>query len=136
MMTSFDYRYQNALRQAIVFSIFFFFFCEESLVRDASLHNKDCSEMHSGSPLGEINKTLNFLKKALSVLMLCAPVFIFTSGSMLWFIDLTVATCHIQYTFLSLCQFFHEQTDKTRKYYDTISVIRKWPPTVTRRAKH
>ena len=25
---------------------------------------------------------------------------------MLWFIDLTVATCHIQYTFLSLCQFF------------------------------
>ena len=27
---------------------------------------------------------------------------------MLWFIDMTVATCHIQYTFLSLCQFFHE----------------------------
>ena len=26
----------------------------------------------------------------------------------LWFIDLTVTTCHIQYTFLSLCQFFHE----------------------------
>ena len=24
----------------------------------------------------------------------------------LWFIDLTVATCHIQHTFLSLCQFF------------------------------
>ena len=24
----------------------------------------------------------------------------------LWFIDLTVATCHIQYTFMSLCQFF------------------------------
>ena len=37
---------------------------------------------------------------------------------MLWFIDLTVATCHIQYTFLSLCRFFfHEKTDKTRKYY-------------------
>ena len=26
-----------------------FFFCEESLVRDTNLHNKDCSEMHSGS---------------------------------------------------------------------------------------
>ena len=25
-----------------------FFFCEESLVRDTNLHNKDCSEMHSG----------------------------------------------------------------------------------------
>ena len=24
-----------------------------------------------------------------------------------WFIDLTVATCHIQYTFLSLCNFFN-----------------------------
>ena len=47
MITSFDYIYQNALRQAIVFSIFFS--CEESLVRDTNLHNKDCSEMHSGS---------------------------------------------------------------------------------------
>ena len=26
-----------------------FCFCEESLVRDTNLHNKDCSEMHSGS---------------------------------------------------------------------------------------
>ena len=35
----------------------------------------------------------------------------------LWFIDLTVATCHIEYTFLSLCQFvFYEKTNKTRKY--------------------
>ena len=32
----------------------------------------------------------------------------------LWFIDLTVATCHIQYAFLT--KFFHEKTDKTRKY--------------------
>ena len=35
---------------------------------------------------------------------------VYTSGGSallgrLWFIDLTVATCHIQYTFLSLCQF-------------------------------
>ena len=47
-MTSFDYSYQNALRQAIVFSIFYLF-CEESLVRDTNQHYKDCSEMHSGS---------------------------------------------------------------------------------------
>ena len=46
MMTSFDYNYQNALREAIVFSIF-------SFVKNHScvthLHDKDCSKMHSGS---------------------------------------------------------------------------------------
>ena len=31
------------------YCIQYFFFCEESLVRDTNLHNKDCSEMHSGS---------------------------------------------------------------------------------------
>ena len=36
MMTSFDYNYQNALRQAFVFSILFV--CEESFVRDTNLH--------------------------------------------------------------------------------------------------
>ena len=40
----------------------------------------------------------------------------FFRAPMLWFIDLTVATYHIQYTFLSLGQFFHEKTDKTRKF--------------------
>ena len=43
------------------------------------------------------------LKEALSVLMLCAPVFIFTSSSSfraptLWFMDLIFATCLIQIT--------------------------------------
>ena len=46
-MTSFDYKYQNALRQAIVFVVFFL--CEESLVRDTNLHYRDCSETHSDS---------------------------------------------------------------------------------------
>ena len=46
-MRSFDYNYQNALRQAIVFSIFFF--CEESLAYDTNQLYKDRSEMHSGS---------------------------------------------------------------------------------------
>ena len=31
------------------YCIQYFFFCEESLLRDTSLHYKDCSEMHSGS---------------------------------------------------------------------------------------
>ena len=31
------------------YCIRYFFFCEDSLVRDTNLHNKDCSEMHSGS---------------------------------------------------------------------------------------
>ena len=67
---------------------------------------------------------LCFCLKRLSVSMLCTAVFIFTIGSSissfrvptLWFIDLPVATCHIQYTFLSFCQFFsweNEQNTKT-----------------------
>ena len=47
MVTSFDYRYQNAVREVILYSVIFF--CEESLVCDINLHNKDYSEMHSGS---------------------------------------------------------------------------------------
>ena len=42
MMTSFDYKYQNALRQAIVFSVF-------SFVKNRSCVTQSCSEMHSGS---------------------------------------------------------------------------------------
>ena len=33
----------------------------------------------------------------------------------LWFVNLTVATCHIQYTFLSLCQFFSRQNGQNTK---------------------
>ena len=61
-------------------------------------------------------------KSTLSINAFCACVYIYIRqlsyfrAPTLWFIDLTVATCHIQYTFLSLCQFFHEKTDKIRKY--------------------
>ena len=45
-----------------------------------------------------------------SINALCACLYIYirqlSSAPTLWFIDLTVATCHIQYTFLSLCQLF------------------------------
>ena len=30
----------------------------------------------------------------------------------LWFINLTVTTCHIQYTFLIYAKHFHKKTDK------------------------
>ena len=33
----------------------------------------------------------------------------------LWFIDLTVATSHIQYTFLSLCQFVSRENGQNTK---------------------
>ena len=78
--------------------------------------------------------------KALSVVLagFASPCFIrqlslFRAPIMLWFIDLTVATCHIHYTLLSLCQicFSWKQTE-----YENVRVIRKWPPAVTRRAKH
>ena len=46
MMTSFHYNYQNTLRQAIVLSIFYFVKNRSCVTH---LHNKDCSEMHSGS---------------------------------------------------------------------------------------
>ena len=42
------------------------------------------------------NNCINKVKEALLVLMLCAPVFIFTSSfrvPTLWFIDLIVVTC-------------------------------------------
>ena len=60
-------------------------------------------------------RNYTFNKEALSVLMLCTPVFILRVP-MLWFIDMTVTTCHIQYTFLSLRQFVSRETDKTQKY--------------------
>ena len=48
MVKSLKYNYQNALRQAIVFSIFSFF-CEGAHMRDTNLHYKDCNEVHSGT---------------------------------------------------------------------------------------
>ena len=82
-----------------------------------------------------------------SVLMLCAPVFIFTSGgsellycraSMLWFMDLTVATCHIQYPILSLSQIFSWENGQNTEILEVshFCMTWKWPATVARRIKH
>ena len=54
---------------------------------------------------------------------------------MLWFINLTVATCHIQYTSLSLCHFFfireNGQNTKIRHFRMTWKLL-----PITTRAKH
>ena len=54
--------------------------------------------------------------------MLCTPGFTysrqlssFNRAPTLWFIDLTVATCHIRYTFLSLCQLFSGENGQKTK---------------------
>ena len=63
-----------------------------------------------------------FVKKLSHYTVLCGPVYIYIRqissfrAPTLWFIDLIVTTCHIQYTFLSWFQFFYEKTGKTRKY--------------------
>ena len=64
-----------------------------------------------------INRSFAFgILKRLSLLILCTPVFIFTTGSCAHVVVYRpVATCHIQYTFLSLCKKFHEEMDKNTK---------------------
>ena len=61
------------------------------------------------------------LKKLSHALHACVYIYIWQlssfRASMLWFIDLIVATYYIQYTFLSLCQFFsQENIYKIQKY--------------------
>ena len=83
-----------------------------------------------------------YITEALSALRACAYIYIQQLSSFraptLWFIDLTVATCHIQYTFLSLCQFVSRENGQNTKILEVrhFRMIRKWLPTVTRRAKH
>ena len=59
----------------------------------------------------------------------CACVYIYIRR----FIDLTVATCHIQYTFLSLCNvFLPRENGQNTKILEVrhFRTIRKWPPMV------
>ena len=66
-------------------------------------------------------KKITYPKGALTVNYLCTYVYIYIwqlssfRAPTLWFIDLTVATCHIQYTFLSLCQFVSRENGQNRK---------------------
>ena len=91
--------------------------------------------------LGDWNATHNssaqvlhviYVALSINALRACVDIYIrqFSpapfSTSTLWFIDLTVATCYIQYVFLSLCPFFfmrkwteHENTQSPPSSYDT-----------------
>ena len=90
---------------------------------------------------------LLFVKyQTLSVLMFCAiarlclylqpAVQLFQGAHVM--IYRSVATCLIQYTFLSLCQLFSRENGQNTKILEVrhFCMIQKWPPTVTTRAKH
>ena len=52
----------------------------------------------------------------------CVYIYIWQLSSFrvptLWFIDLTVITCHIQYTFLSLYQFVSRENGQNTKIFE------------------
>ena len=81
-------------------------------------------------------------KEALSInaLHTCLYIYIwqlsYFRAPTLWFID--IVTCRIQYTFLSLCKFISRENGQNMKILSVrhFCIIQKWPPTVTRRAKH
>ena len=87
---------------------------------------------------------LILLRGSLSINDFFACVYIYIrqlssfKGPTLRFIDLTVGNCHIQYTFLSLCQFLSQENGQNTKILDVrhFSMVRKWPLRVIRRAKH
>ena len=79
-----------------------------------------------------------FIKEALSINALRACVYIYIRqlssfrAPTWWFIDLTVTACHIQYTFLSLCEFVsgenwteHKNTQSPPCLNDTKMVVTK-----------
>ena len=78
-----------------------------------------------------------FFFSCLNALRACVYIYIqllsYFRAPTLWFIDVTIATCHVRYTFLSLCQFCSRENGQNTKI---LRMIRKLPPTVTRRAKH
>ena len=83
--------------------------------------------------IGNWHMSSNWVKEVLSVLMLCMPVFIFTSGSsaLLGRPHCGLSICQylpysIHFSEFISCFLFYEKTDKTRKYSKSA-----WPPMVT-----
>ena len=76
-------------------------------------------------------------KEAFSVLMLCTPVFIFTSSSSALLgcqcCGLSIATCHIHYTVLNLYQFFSWENRQNMKILEVhhFQMKEKWLTMVT-----
>ena len=62
---------------------------------------------------------------------MCVYIYIWHLSSirvpMLWFINVTVAACHIQYTFQSLCQYFSVENGQNKKIVEVrhFRMIRK-----------
>ena len=93
-------------------------------------------------PTGENTRDsqiVRFTFSLIRVLMLCKPVFIFTSSSSailgrphcglsIWLSLLTLFWVYAIFI-------FHEKTDTTRKYSKPVILIQKWPPTVTKQRK-
>ena len=83
---------------------------------------------------GSLRRTLG-----INPLRTCVYIYIRQLSSfrapMLWLINLTVATCRIQYTFLSLCQFCSWENGQNTTILKVrhFRMIRKCPLTVTRR---
>ena len=90
--------------------------------------------------MGETTPLRGFL--SVNALRACVYIYMRQLSSFraptLWFIALTVATCHIQYTFLSLCPFFARENGQNTKILEVrhFGMTRKWPPIVIRCAKH
>ena len=99
---------------------------------------------HSLSIIHDLRSCEEATKEALSVLMLCAPVFIFTSGSSAllgrprcgYRSDCHYLPYSIHFSeFMSICSRENGQNTKILEVCHS-RMIRKWPRTVTRRAKH
>ena len=122
-------------KQSIVFSSQKSFYSQPNLVIRFSLclfcipgcKQKQGSQVHLFKVLTMVKRpsqAVNALRAWVYIYTLLLSYFRVLS---LWFIDLTVATCYIQYIFLSFMLIVSRGNGPTRKY---------WPPTITRRAKH
>ena len=67
---------------------------------------------------------------SINALHTCVYIYIWQLSSFrapkLWFIDLTVTTCHIQYTFLSLCQFISQENRQNMKILEVRHFLGCW----------
>ena len=122
------------------------YFSEAKIVKPSALSflNTDRMKMMDEVSKRSCSTYSKVLKEALSInaLHTCVYIYIWQLSSLrapkLWFIDLTVTTCHIQYTFLSLCQFVSRENGQNTKILEVYHfyVMQKCPPMVTRCAKH
>ena len=105
---------------------------------------KNPQKTRSLTPLISFQRSVAFSPKpvfdrsslSINALRACVYIYIRQLSSFrmptLWFIDLTVATCHIHHTFLSLRQIFFTSKWTKHKKTGSLPFSRKWPTQVTR----